>query len=105
MEYYIRKIGDAAVWDAFVTGFDSYSVTHSFAWGELKRTFGWKVRRFWLEEGNVPFAGGQILFRRVPMLGIALAYAPRGLLVDYGDSDAVKAISDAARDVCEVKGR
>ncbi len=100
MEYRIVNIGDAAAWDEFVRGFDTYSVTHSFAWGQLKHSFGWGVRRFWLEEGNVPFAGGQILFKQVPLLGMALAYAPRGLLVDYQNPEAVKAVSDAAREVC-----
>lgn len=100
MEYRIVNIGDAAAWDAFVQGFYSYSVTHSFAWGKLKHSFGWRVRRFWLEEGNVPFAGGQILIRKAPLLGFALAYAPRGLLVSYNDPHAVKAVSDTAREVC-----
>jgi lipid II:glycine glycyltransferase (peptidoglycan interpeptide bridge formation enzyme) len=101
MEFKVRNIGDAAAWDAFVTGFGNYSVTHSFAWGELKRSFGWDVRRFWLEEGNVPFAGGQVLLRRIPLSTTALGYAPRGLLADYGDAEAVTAVSKAARSICE----
>ena len=100
MEYRIVNIGDAAAWDAFVQGFDSYSVTHSFSWGQLKHSFGWGVRRFWLEEGNVPFAGGQILIKKAPIPSMALAYAPRGLLVDYDNPDAVKAVSDAVREIC-----
>lgn len=89
----LEEIGDAARWDDFVRAQAEYSITHSFAWGELKGAFGWRPRRFMQEN-----AGAQILARPIPVLGGELWYAPRGFLVDYADEVALRPFHAALRE-------
>jgi lipid II:glycine glycyltransferase (peptidoglycan interpeptide bridge formation enzyme) len=97
----LAEISDASRWDEFVLSRDEYSITHSWAWGELKGAFGWRPRRFILEENGAAVAGAQVLSRGIPVIGGTLWYAPRGLLVDYGDAGTLAALTDALRE----KGR
>ncbi len=59
-------------WSAFLEGFPDAHLLQIPAWGELKASFGWSVRRLATER-----AGAQVLFRRLPA-GLSIAYIPRG---------------------------
>ncbi len=50
-------------------------------WAELKAATGWHATRFTLAEDGDPIGVCQVLSRRLP-LGLSVAYAPRGPLVD-----------------------
>jgi lipid II:glycine glycyltransferase (peptidoglycan interpeptide bridge formation enzyme) len=100
----LEEITDAARWDEFVLAQADYSVTHSFAWGELKGAFGWRPRRFILEDAGRALAGAQILARPIPLLGGELWYAPRGFLVDYGAEQALGALDAALREEATTRG-
>ena len=63
-------------WDDLVIATGQPHLTQSAAWAELKALTGWKVRRFVFDGGGV----AQVLVRSLP-LGITVAYAPRGPLV------------------------
>ena len=67
----------------------------------MKRATGWSARRFVLDDAGRRAGVVQVLLKAGP-LGIALAYAPRGPLVDAGDlPDALRAIAAAlAQDRC-----
>jgi peptidoglycan pentaglycine glycine transferase (the first glycine) len=71
-------------------------VLQSTAWGELRASTGWNVRRFILEGGVA-----QVLLKPLP-LGISVAYAPRGPLVAPEHlANAIAAVRDAlARERC-----
>jgi lipid II:glycine glycyltransferase (peptidoglycan interpeptide bridge formation enzyme) len=97
----LAEISDASQWDEFVLSRDEYAITHSWAWGELKGAFGWRPRRFILEENGAAVAGAQVLSRPIPLIGGTLWYAPRGLLVDYDDAGTLAALTEALRE----KGR
>lgn len=71
-------------WDNFVAANQGH-LLQSWAWGELKRDFGWTPVRI-LSDGG----GAQILFRRLP-LGLTIAYIPKGPLVDWSDRPRVQA--------------
>jgi peptidoglycan pentaglycine glycine transferase (the first glycine) len=78
---------DAARWDAFVEVAPYRSFSQLWAWGELRRDAGWEPLRLALGRraaGEIR-AGVQLMVRRVPGLGTALAYAPRGPVGDLDD--------------------
>ncbi|MDP9319882.1 MAG: peptidoglycan bridge formation glycyltransferase FemA/FemB family protein [Chloroflexota bacterium] len=61
----------------------------------MKRGEGWIPRRFVLDDGPRRAGVAQVLLKTGP-LGITLAYAPRGPLVDGGDlPDALRALGSA----------
>jgi peptidoglycan pentaglycine glycine transferase (the first glycine) len=95
----LEEISDPPRWDDFVLARAEYSITHSFAWGELKGAFGWRPRRLILYRDGSPAAGAQVLSRPIPAIGGELWYAPRGLLVDYGDADVLRELTSALRDL------
>ena len=97
MAFEFETIRDARAWDAFVMSRPAYSITHSRAWGELKESFGWRPRRFVGYDDGRAQGGAQILGRAVPLVGGELWYAPRGFLVDYGDRDALAALTAGVR--------
>lgn len=100
----LEEINDAPRWDEFVLARAEYSITHSFAWGELKGAFGWRPRRFISSEDGRPRAGAQILSRPIPVIGGELWYAPRGFLADYGDADLLRELTAALRDQARERG-
>jgi lipid II:glycine glycyltransferase (peptidoglycan interpeptide bridge formation enzyme) len=89
-------------WNAFVASHPQAHLLQATPWGELKSRFGWDVQRVALADASQNIvAGAQILYRRLPFgLGL-LAYAPKGPLVDWQDSDLtarlVAALDQAAR--------
>jgi peptidoglycan pentaglycine glycine transferase (the first glycine) len=100
----LEEIDDASRWDEFVLARAEYSITHSFAWGELKSSFGWRPRRLILYGNGSPRAGAQVLSRPIPLVGGELWYAPRGFLVDYGDADGLRELTTALRELGQTSG-
>ena len=72
-------------WDEFVAAQRGH-LLQSWAWGELKRHFGWTPVRI-----RAAGAGAQVLFRQLP-LGLTIGYVPKGPLVDWADEAQGRAI-------------
>lgn len=70
-------------WDEAVARSGGH-VLQSFAWGELKARFGWRVERLALEK-----ARAQVLYRALPGGLGTLAYVPKGPVADYADADSL----------------
>jgi lipid II:glycine glycyltransferase (peptidoglycan interpeptide bridge formation enzyme) len=79
-----QQMGSEETWDEAVTKAGGH-VLQSYAWGELKASFGWRVERLALKE-----AQAQVLFRPLPGGLGTLAYVPKGPVVDYADVQAVR---------------
>jgi len=77
-------VDGALFWDELVRATGRAHLLQSAAWAELKRATGWTPRRFRLEDGPRLAGVAQVLLKRGP-LGITVAYAPRGPLVDAAD--------------------
>ena len=78
-------------WDAFVESARYRSFSQLWEWGELRREAGWTPLRLAVGDADAELqilAGAQLMLRRVPVFGTALAYAPRGP-VGALDEDAV----------------
>jgi len=78
-------------WNAFVESAPYRSFSQLWEWGELRREGGWTPLRLAVGDPQTDggmLAGAQLMVRRVPFFGTALAYAPRGP-VGALDDDAV----------------
>ncbi len=89
-------------WDAFVTAHSQAHLLQLAAWGELKSRFGWSAERIALSGVPSPIlSGAQILYRRLPLGLGALAYIPKGPLMDWRDpqetTPTLHALDRAAR--------
>ena len=86
---------DGTAWDELVRATGRGHLLQSAGWASVKGGDGWGVRRFKLEDGPRVAGVAQVLLRTGP-LGIALAYAPRGPLVEAADlPEATRALAAA----------
>ncbi|MFN2520227.1 MAG: lipid II:glycine glycyltransferase FemX [Candidatus Limnocylindria bacterium] len=70
-----------AEWDALVMATGRDHILQQSGWATLKAATGWHATRFTLAEDGDPVGVCQVLSRSLP-LGLSVAYAPRGPLVD-----------------------
>lgn len=97
----------AEEWDRFVASHPQAHVLQMSSWGELKRGFGWQVRRVALMEDGHICAGAQILLHPLlPWLehGPSLAYVPKGPLVDWEDLLTTAALLSAIHPLAREEG-
>jgi len=91
---------DDTRWDAFVVSYPRGHLLQTSPWGALKAAFGWRMSRLALEKGSQLVAGAQILYRPL-LLGLTLAYVPKGPLVDWENremaAELLTALSAEAR--------
>jgi len=102
-----REIADPHVWDHAVLAMPEPHILQSWAWGETKAQTGWRARRLsWEERAPVPespaltadvaltaredsataWAVGGMLVRQLSRsLPLAVAYVPKGPLLDWSD--------------------
>jgi lipid II:glycine glycyltransferase (peptidoglycan interpeptide bridge formation enzyme) len=93
-------VTDAEAWDAFVVTAAHRAFPQLWAWGELRAGAGWRPLRIAVgTPGGPPLAGVQLLLRRVPLGGWALAYAPRGPIGVLDDPVVREALVDGLRSV------
>ena len=85
-------------WDSFVESHRRGHLLQATAWGTFKSRFAWQTVHVALVEGDRLVAGAQLLFRRVPG-GRTLAYAPKGLLVDWEDEGQTQTLLTAIEGV------
>ncbi len=85
-----------SAWDELLAAAPGGHVLQSWAWGELKARFGWRVQRV-----AVGGALAQVLFRPLPGGLGTIAYVPKGPLADYGDAGSFKALLHAIRPLAQ----
>ena len=89
-----------AEWDAFLATRPDAHILQTSAWGELKSRFGWSAERIALARGEHIVAGAQVLFRRLPLQLGALAYIPKGPILDPVDSELAAALMASLDRLC-----
>jgi len=86
---------DAATWDRLVLASPGGGhALQSYAWGEFKRTQGWRPLRLALkDDGDGRALGvGQVLVRAMPGTGGAIAYCVKGPWIDWSSGDQARAM-------------
>jgi peptidoglycan pentaglycine glycine transferase (the first glycine) len=76
---------DERAWEQRITAAPGGHVLQSWAWGELKSRFGWRVQR--LGQG---LASAQVLYRPLPGRVGSIAYVPKGPLLDWDDDQVIR---------------
>ncbi|MGQ9500997.1 MAG: lipid II:glycine glycyltransferase FemX [Anaerolineae bacterium] len=95
-------ITDRAVWQDFVARHPAGHLLQSWAWGELKSRFGWHAVRIAItDETGTLYAGAQVLLRPLPG-GRALAYVPKGPLVDWQDLPQTRSLLNEIHQLCHI---
>ncbi|MFC2037313.1 lipid II:glycine glycyltransferase FemX [Chloroflexota bacterium] len=82
---------DQSAWDGLVSRSGGH-VLQSWAWGELKSLFGWRVQRV-----VVGSTFAQVLYRSLPGGLGTIAYVPKGPLANSGDPSALPVLLEAVR--------
>jgi peptidoglycan pentaglycine glycine transferase (the first glycine) len=95
--YNRRMLQTAAGWDEFVQGHPYGHILQTSAWGKLKSAYGWQAET--VQAGQ---AGALVLFRRV--MGMSLAYVPRGPLADWNDREQLAALVAKIDAACRARG-
>lgn len=85
-------------WDAFVAAVPGGHHVQTSRWAEVKAVLGWRAVRTVLSEDGSIVGGCQLLVRDVPVAG-AVAYAPRGPLIEGRDPDRLDAVLKGMRDL------
>jgi len=85
-------VADADAWDAALLSLPSPHILQSWAWGELKAQTGWRAKRLvWRDAA--PIAAASLLIRRLnPRLPVAVAYVPKGPLLDWSNASMIEAV-------------
>ena len=95
----------AREWDELVS--DSPGGGHVFqshAWGEMKRSLGWKPLRLVLEKnGEVVGTAQLLLYKTTPVPG-KLAFCPKGPWLEWEDEEAVRAFFEGSKSIAQEKG-
>lgn len=78
-------------WDAFLEGIRGSHHVQSAAWADVKRIAGWSSARVVARQNGRIRGGCQVLLRNVPYAG-AIAYAPRGPVLQHGGATLVAAV-------------
>jgi len=83
----IIPVTDGRAWDATLLALPRPHVLQCWTWGELKAQTGWTAQRWaWQSAGAEPVAAAAMLVRRLAgRLPIAVAYVPKGPLLDWAD--------------------
>lgn len=98
----VQLLDDPVRWDTWVTKEPGGNILQSYAWGQLKAGFGWQPLRVALEQGGDIVAGAQLLLRPFP-LG-AMAYVPKGPLVDFSRSEEVAKLFSSLHGLARERG-
>jgi len=80
-------------WDAFVCQDPRGHLLQTWAWGELKKGFGWFPLRLLITADGAPIAGAQVLYRQLGPLRIA--YIPKGPILAQEDPQAISLLWEA----------
>jgi len=80
-------------WDDWVSQAPRGHLLQTWAWGELKRAFGWTPIRLALKKDGEFLAGVQILYRRIGP--VSLGYIPKGPVLVQEDPETVGALWQA----------
>lgn len=93
----IRLIEDSAEWNNALLGLGA-TLYHSWEWGQLRSTEGWRAWRVLASDSSSPRAAVQVLQRGLPIPGLSILSAPRGIAARPDDRESVLLIGKWLKD-------
>ena len=93
----IRLIEDSTEWNNALLDLGA-TLYHSWEWGELRATAGWRAWRVLASDGSTPRAAVQVLERRLPIPGLSILSAPRGIAARREDREPVLLVGKWLKD-------
>jgi lipid II:glycine glycyltransferase (peptidoglycan interpeptide bridge formation enzyme) len=78
---------DRARWNETLLGLPSPHVLQTWEWGQVKVQTGWQASRLLWQGEQQPVAAASLLVRRLDRLPVAVAYVPKGPLLDWANLD------------------
>ncbi len=97
MEYRFGPIS-AQEHDSFLIGHPKEHFMQHSAWGKVKSAAGaWHSEQVGLFRDDVLVASSLLLYRKMPIFGSWIYYAPRGFVIDFQDQELLKVFTDHLR--------
>ena len=100
MPFHIDYDLSDVAWDAFVERRTDGHVLQTSAWAAFKSRFGWGASRMAVLDGDQVVAGASVLFRRLSLDLVTLAYIPKGPLVNWDDAALVSKLFEGMDKLC-----
>ena len=95
MNLNVVDVTDRQAWDAALLALPQPHVLQSWAWGETKAQTGWHARAAAVAAGRAAGRCRGLLIRRLnARLPVAVAYVPKGPILDWSDAALVEAVLD-----------
>ncbi len=88
-----RGAPNATAWDRVVAGDPRGHLLQTWAWGELKASYGWLPLRLAVEQDGSLLAGAQVLYR--PAGPVSMAYVPKGPALADPSPEVAAALASA----------
>ena len=92
-----------AAWDAFIERRPDGHVLQTSAWAAFKARFGWSTGRVAVLDSSQVVAGASVLFRRLPLNLVTLAYIPKGPAVDWDNAPLVSKLFEGLDRLCHAR--
>jgi len=88
-------------WDAWVEGSADGHILQTSSWAAFKSRFGWSASRVAVLDGDRVVGGASVLFRRLPLDWVTLAYIPKGPVVNWDDASLVVKLFEGLDRLCQ----
>jgi lipid II:glycine glycyltransferase (peptidoglycan interpeptide bridge formation enzyme) len=86
------RIASSAEWNVALAALPAPHVLQSWEWGEFKSRYGWQPERYLWPNDDRPHAAASILTRRLGRWPAAVAYVPKGPILDYGNDEILNRV-------------
>ncbi|MBN2002387.1 MAG: peptidoglycan bridge formation glycyltransferase FemA/FemB family protein [Anaerolineae bacterium] len=96
----LSDAGGQRRWNALVAGQQGH-LLQAWEWGEFKASLGWQVKRILITQADQDVAGAQVLFKKLPVVPLTIAYIPKGPVVNWRDRAATAQLFAAVHQVAQ----
>lgn len=81
----------------FVHEFEQSHFMQTPEWGEMKSPSGWVPHHVGVEHEGELVGAALLLIRRLPLIGYRIMYAPRGFMVDFTNTEALRVMTEGIK--------
>ncbi len=89
-----KSRSELEAWNNFLATTELCPISQTSEWGEFKKISNWESIIICIKKGEDLIGGIQILKRKIPLLGKAIFYAPRGPVVDFHNKEILSILKE-----------